>query len=136
MILNKFKNKSIRIYNRKKLIIKNQLIIMFIKINLENKETNKNQIHMLMIFIVIKIHKGIIYLKMLNFNKIIKIAIMLNNRMIFNKIIFNKINNKAYNRINYKRLKMICLMIVQIKIPLDYKIKEILIIILIKIIMG
>mgnify|MGYP006085281415 CR=1 FL=1 len=89
-----------------------------------------------MIFIVIKIHKGIIYLKMLNFNKIIKIAIMLNNRMIFNKIIFNKINNKAYNRINYKRLKMICLMIVQIKIPLDYKIKEILIIILIKIIMG
>jgi len=42
MILNKFKNKSIRIYNRKKLIIKNQLIIMFIKINLENKETNKN----------------------------------------------------------------------------------------------
>ena len=103
MILNKFKNKSIRIYNRKKLIIKNQLIIMFIKINLENKETNKNQIHMLMIFKVIKIHKGIVYLKMLKFNKIIKIAIMLNNKIIFNKIIFNKINNKAYNRINYKR---------------------------------
>ena len=108
MILNKFKNKSIRIYNRKKLIIKNQLIIMFIKINLENKETNKNQIHMLMIFKVIKIHKGIVFLKMLKFNKIIKIAIMLNNKIIFNKIIFNKIifnkiNNKAYNRINYKR---------------------------------